>query len=170
MWVYKFVNKETRTQVPTFWTFLRTNHETIKMWLENTTEVVEMRIHFALRVMRWLVSLCILFLFVYAMINPQGGYYKKECSKRLDCYNACNKAFFPQLSCEEQEDMNFYFKWNHYSDMYLFSRPVPETFGETPLTGKDLVSWKSALKDYEQCKSYILDFKDYPMALADPKR
>ena len=77
MWVYKFVNKETRTQVPTFWTFLRTNHETIKMWLEDTTEVVEMRIHFALRVMRWLVSLCILFLFVYAMINPQGGYYKK---------------------------------------------------------------------------------------------
>lgn len=95
MWVYKFINKETRTQVPTYWTFLRSNHESVKMWLENTTELVEMRIHFALRVMRWLVSLCILFLFVYAMINPQGSYYKEECSKRLECYNACNKAFFP---------------------------------------------------------------------------
>mmetsp|Transcript_8182 Transcript_8182/g.9877 ORF Transcript_8182/g.9877 Transcript_8182/m.9877 type:complete len:160 (-) Transcript_8182:2430-2909(-) len=66
--------------------------------------------------------------------------------------------------------MDFYFKWNHYSDMYLFSRPAPEDFGVMPLAGKDLTSWQSALRDYETCKSYILDFKDYPMALAEPKR
>lgn len=37
--------------------------------------------------------------------------------------------------------MNFYFKWNHYKDMYLFSRPTPEEFGVMPLTGKNKVSW-----------------------------
>ena len=100
MWVYKFINKETRTQVPSLWTFLRSNQETIKMWLENITEPIDLRIHFSLRVIRWLTSLCILFLFVYAMIAPQGRYYADECEKRLECYNACNKAFFPQLSCE----------------------------------------------------------------------
>ena len=125
MWVYKFVNKETRTQVPSFWTFLVTNHETLKMWLENTSEKVELRIHFALRVIRWLTSLCILFLFVFAMISPQGSYYAEQCDKRLECYNACNKAFFPQLSCGRQDQMNFYFKWNHYNELYLFSRPMP---------------------------------------------
>ena len=39
-----------------------------------------------------------------------------------------------------------------------------------PLAGKDLVSWQSALGDYEKCKSYILDFKDYPMVLDEPRR
>ena len=140
------------------------------MWLENTTEPLSLRINFFLRVIRWLTSFCILFLFVYAVIGPQGPYYKQECSKRLECYNACNKAFFPQLSCANQDEMDFYFKWNHYSDMYLYSRPAQKDFGPLPLADKDLDSWKSALDDYNRCKSYILDFKEYPMSLAEPKR
>ena len=38
---------------------------------------------------------------------------------------------------------------------------MPSGFGPMPLSGKDLTSWQSALKDYERCKSYIMDFKDY---------
>lgn len=102
MWLYKFINKESRTQVPTFWTFLRSNHDTINMWLENTSEPLSLRVHFSLRVLRWITSLSILFLFVYALIGPQGSYYQKECKKRLECYTSCSKAFFPQLSCERQ--------------------------------------------------------------------
>ena len=49
MWVYKFADKETRQQVPTWKTFIRSNHDSIKMWLENTTEIVAWRVHFGLR-------------------------------------------------------------------------------------------------------------------------
>ena len=170
MWVYKFIQKDSRTQVPSFWTFLRSNQDTIVMWLENTTEPINTRVHFSLRVLRWLTSMCILFMFVYAMIRPRGKYYTAECEKRLDCYNACNKAFFPQLACERQDQMNFYFKWNHYSEMYLFSKPKPELYGEKPLTGNDLEAYLSATKDYDQCKNYIMDFKSYEMSLAEPFR
>ena len=45
--------------------------------------------------------------------------------------------------------MDFYFKWNHYESMYLFSRPKMEGFGDMPLAGKDLTSYVSALKDYD---------------------
>ena len=82
MWLYKFIDKETRTQVPTFWTFVRTNHDSVKMWLENTSEPVGLRLSFSLRLLHWLISICILFLFVYALIDPDGGYFEKECDKR----------------------------------------------------------------------------------------
>lgn len=82
MWLYKFLSKETRTQVPTYWTFLRSNHDTIKMWLENTTEPLNVRLGFSLRVIRWLVSFCLLFLILHVLINPQGSYYQKQCDKR----------------------------------------------------------------------------------------
>ena len=82
MWVYKFVDKKTRTQVPGFWTFVRSNHDSIKMWLENTSEPTNIRLGFSLRVLRWLISVCILFLFVFALIDPDGGYFEQECDKR----------------------------------------------------------------------------------------
>ena len=82
MWVYKFIDSETRTQVPSFWTFLRSNHDLIRMWLENTSEPLSERLNFTLRVMKWITSVCILFLFVCFMINPQGDYYTEQCFKR----------------------------------------------------------------------------------------
>ena len=82
MWIYKFIDKEARTQVPTFWTFIVSNHDTMKMWVENTAEPVENRLGFSLRLLRWVITTCILFLFVHVMINPNGEYYEKECEKR----------------------------------------------------------------------------------------
>lgn len=75
MWLYNFLRKETRTNVPTFWTFLRSNHDTVKMWLENTSEPMAIRVSFSLRFIRWLIEVCILFLFVFAMIGPEGREY-----------------------------------------------------------------------------------------------
>lgn len=66
--------------------------------------------------------------------------------------------------------MNFYFKWNHYTEMYLFTKPEQEEFGVKPLTGKNLESYVSAVSDYEKCKSYVTDFRTYPMSLAEPFR
>lgn len=59
---------------------------------------------------------------------------------------------------------------NHYSDVYLFSRPTPEEYGAMPLKGKDLTSWENALSDYEICKSYVTDYKHYPMSRDEPNR
>ena len=82
MWVYKYIDKQTRTQVPSYWTFMRSNQDLIKMWLENTTIPVADRIGFSLRLIRWIVSICILFLFVDALIAPEGSYFESECNKR----------------------------------------------------------------------------------------
>lgn len=34
MWAYKFIKKDTRLQVPSFWTFLKQNHDILKLWCE----------------------------------------------------------------------------------------------------------------------------------------
>ena len=55
--------------------------------------------------------------------------------------------------------------------MYLFSRPLPSDYSDTqPLEGRGLESWENALNDYEQCKSYVLDYKNYKPSSADPER
>lgn len=82
MWLYKFIHKTTRTQVPSFSTFLLGNHDSIKMWLENVAEAPSERMSFSLRFLRWLISICLLYLFIYALISPEGGYYQEECEKR----------------------------------------------------------------------------------------
>jgi hypothetical protein len=46
--------------------------------------------------------------------------------------------------------------------LYLFSRPQSEDY--------DLESWETALGDYNQCKSYILDFEGFQMSLSEPDR
>ena len=76
MWVQKFITKETRTQVPKFKTFLRNNQDLLKLWYEDTTTRVEERMAFPMRVIRFLTSTAILFVFVYAIVNPQGSYYQ----------------------------------------------------------------------------------------------
>ena len=99
-------------------------------------------------------------------------------SSRLDCYSACNKAFFPQMECEYQENLNFYYKWNHYHNLYMYRRPTKNDFIrridsqgnslETPVI--DEVDYLAALDDYEMCKGYILDYQVYPMSAAEPNR
>ena len=75
MWVKKFITKETRTQVPKFNTFLRNNQDLLKLWYEDVNCPLEERIPFPMRVIRFLCSFAILFVWVYAFVNPQGSYY-----------------------------------------------------------------------------------------------
>ena len=49
MWVYKYSKKKTRQEVPKFWTFLKSNHDMLKFWLEDTSEDPNDRIPFSLR-------------------------------------------------------------------------------------------------------------------------
>jgi hypothetical protein len=79
MWIYKYAKKETRLQVPKFSTFLKQNHDLLKLWFEDTHEKLEDRISFILRVLRFVTSFFILFCFTYILINPKDTYYHNEC-------------------------------------------------------------------------------------------
>lgn len=68
--------------MPSYKTFLAGNHDTIKMWLENVSEPLQDRMNFSLRFLRWIISICLLYLFVYVLIDPEGSYYQQECDKR----------------------------------------------------------------------------------------
>ena len=78
--------------------------------------------------------------------------------------------------CERQPQLDFYFMENHYSELYLFTKPRAEHFLTTAGTDDSLLrreqgaGFISALRDYEKCKSYVLDFLDLPMSRAEPDR
>lgn len=82
MWAYKFIKKETRLQVPSFSTFLKQNHDILKLWCEEVHEPVEDRIIFPLRILRFTNYFFLLFLIIVALIGPQDKYYNDECYKR----------------------------------------------------------------------------------------
>lgn len=82
MWAYNFVKKETRLQVPTWWTFLKQNHDLLKLWCEEEQEAYEDRTNFLLRSIRFINYLLLLFLIICALINPQESFYAEECLKR----------------------------------------------------------------------------------------
>ena len=82
MWAYKFIRNETRMQVPTFSTFLKQNHDLLKLWCEETHEPVEDRINFLLRILRFGCYFFLLFILVVAMVDPKDKFYSDECEKR----------------------------------------------------------------------------------------
>jgi len=51
-----------------------------------------------------------------------------------------------------------YYNHNRYYDFFLFTRPDAASNGE------------KAVKDYEKCKSYILQNDEFPMSRYDPSR
>ena len=75
MWVNRYLTKETRTHVPKFKTFLRNNQDLLKLWYEDVNSVLEERIAFPMRVIRFMCSAAILFIACYAIVDPQGSYY-----------------------------------------------------------------------------------------------
>lgn len=54
--------------------------------------------------------------------------------------------------------MDVYYNKNRYNNFFLFSRPDLIDHGE------------HALKNYEKCKSYILENESFPMSRYDPSR
>jgi hypothetical protein len=118
------------------------NHDLLKMWFEDMAEPIPDRCIFGIRFIRWLASLSILYIMTYLIIDPQDNYFDEQCHKRLECYNACNKAFFPMLKCQ-QLDMGFYYNHNLYERLYEFEKPDPNIWGT------------EALDQYKACKGYV---------------
>ena len=68
--------------MPTFSTFLKQNHDILKLWIEETHEPVEDRINFLLRILRFAFYFFLLFILVVAMVDPKDKFYSDECGKR----------------------------------------------------------------------------------------
>jgi len=141
MWAYKYVNQETRLHVPSFKTFLKQNHDILKLWCEEEQEPLDVRTNFSLRILRFTAYLFMLFLIVCALINPQDRYYAEECDKRMECYNDCNMAFFPEMECK-MSSIQFRYGGNRYNKLYEFKRP-------------DIRLGQTGFENFELCKSFI---------------
>lgn len=100
MWAYKFLHKETRLQVPKFKTFFFQNQDLLKLWYEDETEtVLEDRVPFYMRAMKYMATLTILFSVLVLLMFSKDSEYQQICDQRLTCYGYCNNAFFPSLFC-----------------------------------------------------------------------
>lgn len=53
-----------------------------------------------MRCLKYIAHLCIQLAILVAMIDAQDKFFSSLCNKRLDCYNGCNKAYFPSLFCQ----------------------------------------------------------------------
>lgn len=56
--------------MPKLKTFLIQNHDLLKLWFEDQLEPLEERVFFPLRILRFIAQVSILFIFVYAIIDP----------------------------------------------------------------------------------------------------
>jgi len=82
MWAYKFLNKDSRLYVPTLKTFLKQNHDLLKLWFEEEHEPPDERINFWIRMLRFITYLLLAVVMEYALIDPQDKYYHDTCFLR----------------------------------------------------------------------------------------
>ena len=68
--------------MPSWWTFLKENHDLLKLWCEEVHEPMEDRTIFSLRCLPFATYFFLLFLIVTALIEPKDKYYAQECYKR----------------------------------------------------------------------------------------
>jgi len=68
--------------VPTFKTFIFQNQDMLKLWYEDVHEPLEDRISFAMRCLKYLAHICILFIILVAFLNSDDQYYDEVCSRR----------------------------------------------------------------------------------------
>ena len=85
--------------------------------------VLEDRVPFYMRVMKYVASLCILFSVLVMLMFSEDSEYQKVCDQRLTCYGYCNNAFFPSLFCQETSDYEIAIQGNIYYKFYKYPDP-----------------------------------------------
>lgn len=101
MWAYKYMQKETKLQVPSFKSFFYENQELLALWFENESEeLLEDRPPFAMRCLKYLTQLSFLLVSVILLVDAKDMGYSQNCEKRLECFNNCNNMYFPSLFCD----------------------------------------------------------------------
>jgi hypothetical protein len=106
----------------------------LKLWYEDETEtVLEDRVPFYMRVMKYMASLCILFSVLVMLMFSSDSEYQTTCDRRLTCYGYCNNAFFPSLFCQETTDYEIAIQGNIYYKFYKYPNPEHVKEVEEPL-------------------------------------
>jgi len=96
----------------------------LKLWYEDETElVIEDRVPFYMRLMKYMASLCILFSVLVMLMFSEDSEFKTVCDQRLTCYGYCNNAFFPSLFCQETSDYEIAIQGNIYYKFYKYPNP-----------------------------------------------
>ena len=96
----------------------------LKLWYEDETEtVLEDRVPFYMRVMKYMASLCILFSVLVMLMFSSDSEYQTVCDQRMTCYGFCNNAFFPSLFCQETTDYEIAIQGNIYYKFYKYPDP-----------------------------------------------
>jgi hypothetical protein len=137
MWAYKFLQKETHTQVPYFQTFFFENQEMLNLWFESETESLEDRPPFYLRFLKYGTQLLMLLLVTVAVVGQEGTAFNRMCDRRLECFNACSQMYFPSLFCQDANSwidgsagfpkprpLRIVLNGNSFENFYKF--PMPE--------------------------------------------
>lgn len=79
MWAYKFINRDTRLNVPTFKTFFFHNQELLQLWYEDESLELEDRVNFAMRCLRYSGHLFILFVVLVKVISAEDHTFHFQC-------------------------------------------------------------------------------------------
>lgn len=145
------VNKDSRYQVPKFWSHMVSSHDTIWMWEEETDIPIENRYPFCIRLTRFLVLQVILLSAVCFLLGNDIERYYFECQKRTECYVNCNQDNFPDLTCEYL-NTTVASGGNIYTEVYLYPYPLIDD------------------ADYSSCKGYIKDVNDFSTSPSDSSR
>ena len=100
--------------------------------------------------MKYIANCCILFSILVALLFSKDSEYKEKCNNRLDCYNSCNKAFFPSLFCQETDDFEIHIQGNIYHKFFKYPDPNFVLRHETDLSSCGF----DDMKDDPKCKDY----------------
>ena len=128
MWAYKYIQKETKLEVPKFKVFLFQNQDLLKLWYEDESEPMEDRISFAMRFLKYSVELFMQLVILFVLLNSKDEEFQKVCSKRLGCYNNCNNAYFPSLVCRDIKNFELDYKIDIHGNTFdtFYKYPDPE--------------------------------------------
>ena len=58
-----------------------------------------------MRTLKYVAHLCIQLVILYAFTEAEDKYFLDTCARRLECFNSCNKAYFPSLACKDLSDL-----------------------------------------------------------------
>lgn len=60
---------------------------------------------------------------IVALIDSEDKSYQKICDQRMECFNSCDKTFFPSLLCNNIENVSITLHGNTYNNFFKYPDP-----------------------------------------------
>jgi len=144
MWLYRFIDPATRSNIPSLPDFLKWNHDITTICYDQTYLPQEERLTFLQRLFKFLFYLGVLLSFVYVMGDlGNDQYYTNMCKRRAHCLKNCAIDYYPHTQCQNLEKFSFEYHGNNYTHLFVY--PKPSYNNSLDLAG------------YNQCAEYALD-------------